>query len=104
MEVDKVERYSFEFQNTAHINMWCTSLFTPLLDGLLHETYSSELADEDVAKLISNVERLQNVYANKKEALVHADLHCNNILILNADSANGEDDSDTKRSEGFKGN
>lgn len=98
-----MERYSFEFQNIAHINMWRTSLFAPLLEGLHHNTYSSELGDEDVVKLVANVERLQDTYANKKEALVHADLHCNNILILNADSANREDERDSKKSEGFKG-
>ncbi len=47
-----------------------------------------------IDKWILGIEQVQSVYMNKKTTMVHADLHCNNIMVKRSDSSNNENNND----------
>jgi len=87
------------FPNEGHIRFWNGSFFTPLYDTLrdphvhctkphLADTIQSLNQPETsggAPPLTVASQAVHHLYACKKEALVHADLHCNNILWREAD-------------------
>jgi len=84
--IEKIARYKSEFANPEALELWRKHLFAPTLDLLTSGVPSSALGlvSEDPSKqanLKTAVSRLQDIYLDKKEVLVHADLHAENILV-----------------------
>lgn len=99
-----VSSFLERFPNAGHIDFWDRCFFPPLHDALKdpHQFCTKpHLADlvesvnrpeawtggggsgETLLPLSSAVTAVHGLYAFKKQALVHADLHCNNILLRN---------------------
>ena len=106
LEPEQYSALKVRFRNLEHFSLWEQQLFVPtqqtLLNGVISATDSNEATiDKHVHALLQRynsygdgdatntipgplsdaIELLRHTYMEKKEALVHADLHCNNVLI-----------------------
>mmetsp|Transcript_25571 Transcript_25571/g.33448 ORF Transcript_25571/g.33448 Transcript_25571/m.33448 type:complete len:474 (+) Transcript_25571:115-1536(+) len=87
-ERDVVMAFKDMYKNEEHFKLWDDHLFPPLLDTLNHPEMckNPDLCEDlrslcDDGLLVEAVEQIRKVYLNKKQSLVHADLHSNNILV-----------------------
>eukprot|EP01038_Epipyxis_sp_PR26KG_P004850 gene4850-6797_t len=117
------QKYISKFTNNEHFELWISGLFNPtykLLDNLSNgldrngnkiensdeNNNNSDLlsitADEFLTKLNKNniftkaLHKLEYIYLHKKQTLIHADLHANNILYKQNDDNYDDDDNQTK--------
>ena len=108
LEPEQYSALKERFRNLEHFTFWEQQLFLPTQQTLMNVATAISPAeindatiDVDVRLLLQRynsygdgttsttntgplsdaVELLRKTYMNKKEALVHADLHCNNVLV-----------------------
>ena len=77
---EQAERYKVTFGNADAFELWKTALFEPTISSLAH-TPPSGLEEREAAEVREAVSQLLVIYLNRKECLIHADLHCNNIMV-----------------------
>ena len=94
-----------QYSNNEHFELW-NEFFFPMSLKRLHDIDSIKQTDEvapfghdhyelvkkfckdnennnkgSIQKWIKGIQQVQSVYMNKKTTMVHADLHCNNIMV-----------------------
>lgn len=87
---EAITRYMGVWANQDAFDLWRKHLYLPTLD-MLKSKPPSEFEPQQSQTCIKAVESLLDVYLGRKEALIHGDLHCNNILCSADDGQRIED-------------
>lgn len=87
---EAITRYTGVWANQDAFELWRKHLYMPTID-MLKSKPPAEFEPQQVQTAIKGVESLLDIYLGRKEALIHGDLHCNNILCSADDGRRIED-------------